>query len=102
MLPTTLDVFKATLKTDPTVSPNDRARLLTMVRTGAEASQPAAAPTQTVPRILRRGEVARRLSVSLRTVDKLPIQKVKLPGRIRAAGFLESDINALLAQKEEN
>jgi len=29
-------------------------------------------------------------------VDKLPIKKVKLPGRSRAAGFLESDINALL------
>jgi hypothetical protein len=29
-------------------------------------------------------------------VDKLPIKKVKLPGRQRAAGFLEGDVNALI------
>jgi hypothetical protein len=28
------------------------------------------------------------------------VKKVKLPGRERAAGFLESDINALLAGKD--
>ncbi len=71
-----------------------------MIRTGAGASKPTAPPPERVPRILRRGEVARRLSVSLRTVDKLPVAKFKLPGRQRAAGFLESDINALLAGKE--
>jgi hypothetical protein len=33
-------------------------------------------------------------------VDKLPVKKVKLPGRQRAAGFLESDVNELLTGKE--
>lgn len=98
MLPTTIDVLKAGLKSDPTVSANDRARLLALIRTGAAPNKPAP-PQDVAPRILRRAEVACRLSVSLRTVDKLPVTKVKLPGRTRAAGFLESDINALLQQK---
>jgi predicted DNA-binding transcriptional regulator AlpA len=99
MLPTTIEVFKATLRADPTISAIDRGRLLAMIRTGPAPAQKSASAPESVPRILRRAEVARRLSVSLRTVDKLPIQKLKLPGRTRAAGFLESDINALLEQK---
>ena len=55
----------------------------------------------TTPRILRRAEVASRLGCSLRTVDhwagcKL-LSKVRLPGRVRCAGFRESDICALIA-----
>jgi hypothetical protein len=38
------------------------------------------------------------MSCCIRTVDNLPLRKVKLPGRTRAAGFLESDVNALMEQ----
>jgi hypothetical protein len=96
MLSTILDVCRASLKADPTVSATDRTRLLAILRGGGAPDTPPATPPDTTPRILRRAEVGRRLAVSLRTVDKLPIKKVKLPGRSRAAGFLESDINALL------
>jgi len=96
MLSTTLDVLKAGLKADPTVSAADRARLLALLRMGAAPDAPPPHPADVVPRILRRAEVAHRLAVSLRTVDKLPIKKIKLPGRTRAAGFLEADVNALL------
>jgi hypothetical protein len=99
MLPTTIDVFRAGLKSDPTISPAERARLLALVRNGPTPANKAEAQPETGPRIIRRAEVARRLSVSLRTVDKLPVAKFKLPGRTRAAGFLESDINALLVEK---
>lgn len=51
-------------------------------------------------RILRRAEVAARFSVSLRAVDlwsrKGLIKRRVLPGRTRAAGFLESDVEALM------
>ena len=51
-------------------------------------------------RILRREEVARRLSVSLRTVDlwaKLGlIKKRVLPGHIRASGFSSADVDRLI------
>jgi hypothetical protein len=97
MLPTTLDVFRASLKADPTVSVTDRARFLAFLRTG-EAPVAPLPPSNNCPRILRRAEVGSRMSLGLRSVDKLPIKKVKLPGRKHAAGFLESDVNALLSQ----
>jgi hypothetical protein len=100
MLPTTIEVFKASLKADPTITPFDRARLLAVMRAGGEP-QTKAAPPDSVPRLMRRAEVARRLACSLRTVDKLAasgvIQKRKLPNRRRASGFLESDVIALIS-----
>ena len=99
MLPTTLDVFRAGLKSDPTVSPADRARLLALIRNGAASAVKSESLSEAPPRLLRRAEVARRLAVSLRTVDKLPIEKVRLPGRKRCCGFRESDINALISQR---
>ena len=51
-------------------------------------------------RILRREEVARRLSVSLRTVDLWAkmglIKKRVLPGHIRASGFSSADVDRLI------
>lgn len=61
---------------------------------------PTATPSNTPPRILRRAEVAQRLARSKRAVDRLAadgvLRKVRLPGRARAAGFLESDVVALI------
>ncbi|MDO9542935.1 MAG: hypothetical protein Q7J98_11530 [Kiritimatiellia bacterium] len=51
-------------------------------------------------RLLRRGEVARRLGCTPRTVDALgragTLHRVRLPGRVRGAGFRESEIAALI------
>ncbi len=51
-------------------------------------------------RLLRRHEVSRRLSVSLRTVDNWARQglltKRKLPGRQRAAGFSSLEVDRLI------
>jgi len=58
-------------------------------------------PTQSEPRLLRRAEVARRLSVSRRTVDAWARQgiltKKRLPGRVRACGFCSQDVDRLLS-----
>ena len=100
MLPTTLDAVKSILRTDPSVNPPERNRLLSLMRQGPEpqAIPPAAAPTG--PRFMRRREVAERLSVSLRTVDKYAatglLHKRTLPGHKRASGFLESAVSALI------
>ena len=60
----------------------------------------ATAAAATTWRILRRAEVAQRLSRSPRAVDYLAaagvLRRVRLPGRSRAAGFLESDVSALI------
>ena len=99
MLPTTLQIVKSGLQADPSLTPTDRARLLAVLRNGATPHGKPETPPGGTARLLRRAEVARRLAISTRTVDKLPLRKIRLPGRIRAAGFLEGDVNELLAGK---
>ncbi len=99
MLATTLDAATAILRADPTVTPADRNRLVALLR------QPTTTASETPgARILRRTEVARRLSLSLRSIDKLAVQgvlqKVRFPGRGRSAGFRAADIEALIATGE--
>ena len=78
------------------LSRKDRVALLRDL--GFASGQQNAQPP--VARILRREEVARRLSVSLRTVDlwaKLGlIKKRVLPGHIRASGFSSADVDRLI------
>ena len=109
MLPTNLDVFRAILKADPTVSPRDRTKILANLRSGpgmgaANLAEPPEASQQRIQRIVRRAEAARMYGCSLRLVDRLAAQgvlkKVRLPGRKRGAGFLESDLLAVMAGKE--
>jgi len=98
MLNTTLEIVRSGLKADPTLTPQDRTRLLAALR--EPAVQKPAPITSTEPRLIRRAEVARKLSRSLRFVDKLAasgvLAKRKLPGRMRASGFLASDVDALI------
>ena len=101
MLPTTLLAVRSILTADPSVNVAERNRLVALLRQPPLAEAKPGTPTApTVARIIRRGEVAQRLSVSLRTVDKLAksgaLRKRTFPGRKRASGFLESDLIALL------
>ena len=100
MQSSTLEVIRAVLKADRTVAPQEQTRLLALLRTPAPQ---ASAPVHSAePRLIRRAETARRLACSLRTVDKLAadgfLKKCKLPGRVRAAGFLASDVDKLIAE----
>ena len=99
MMTHTLQIIRTALKADPSVAATDRARLLAAMRGGGEqAFKPAKVVEQ---RLIRRAEVARRLGCSLRLVDRLAkdgaLVKRNLPGRKRAAGFLESDVLALIS-----
>jgi hypothetical protein len=109
MLATTIDVIKAGLKSDPTISSRDRTKILATLRRGpgtatADSTGPAETSQQRIQRIVRRAEAARMYGCSLRLVDRLAAQgvlkKVRLPGRKRGAGFLESDLLAVMAGKE--
>ena len=99
MLQSTLDVIKSVLRSDPTLSPSERTLLLSQMRKGGKcaASEPIA---KTELRLVRRVEAARRLSCSLRTIDKLAatgvLRRRTLPGRVRAFGFLLSDVETLV------
>jgi hypothetical protein len=102
MMTHTLEIIRTALKADNSVAASDRARFLATIRNGgSQAPEPA---RLVEPRLIRRAEAARRLGCSLRLVDRLAkdgaLAKRKLPGRKRAAGFLESDLLALIAGKE--
>lgn len=92
----TLEIVKSVLKTDPTVTADERERLLAFFRPGEGAGE------RRPERLLKRGQVAEMLSSSRRLVDKLAeeglLHKVKYPGRVRAAGYRLSEVQALLAE----
>ena len=102
MLDTTVDLLKASLKTDPTVTAAERSRLITLLRAVRLKVTKPEVVTVVIPRCIRRREVARILAVSLRTVDNLAasgiLKKKMFPGRTRGCGFLESDVVALISQ----
>lgn len=99
MLPSTLEILKSVLRSDPTISPAERAAVVTRLKDKPEAAKPEASPLGEV-RIVRRSEAARRLGCSLRTIDSLSatgaLPRRKLPGRVRGSGFLSSDVEALM------
>jgi len=103
MLPTTIQILKSGLQADPSITPSERARLLALLRKGASAPK-TETTSDRVARLIRRREAAARLGCSLRTIDKLGAQGVlrkrRLPGRLRSSGFLESDVTALITEKE--
>ncbi len=87
----TAAAISALLKTDPTITAEDRARLLSPDKT---------APTE---RIVRLREVTQRLGVTRRTVSNLlssgALTAVYLPGRVRAYGVRESALLAMMDGK---
>lgn len=89
----TVEIVKSVLRTDPTVSPEERERLLALFREGR--------PAITGEKLLKRGQVAEMLSSSRRLVDKLAeeglLHKVRYKGRVRAAGYRLSEVQAILA-----
>ena len=101
MLPTTLQAVRSILAADPTVNQVERNRLVLLLRQGPPVEgSPAAHAAPAKACLIRRQEVADRLSVSLRTVDNLAqagmLHKRTFPGRVRASGFLESEVENLL------
>lgn len=98
MLDTTYEAMRAVLRADPSVPLPQRNELLAMLRRGPNAKPERATPSGA--RLVRRKEAAARLGVSLRTLDKLSRElglRRKLPGRRRALGITELDLNSLIA-----
>lgn len=102
MLATTFKIVRSGLESDPSLTPADRTRLMAVLRNGVTPHKPDCPPPDNPPRLLRRAEVARRFGRSLRFVDKLAasgvLAKRKLPGRLRASGFLASDVDKLITE----
>jgi len=103
MLDSTIELIRAGLKTDPTLSSEERTRLVAMLRHQDKPMQPRPLVRQEVePKVIRRKQAAERLNSSLRFIDLLAkqgiLKKCVLPGRRRAVGILESSLSALLAK----
>lgn len=102
MLATTIKIVRSGLESDPSLTPADRARLMAVLRNGLTPHKSDCPPPDNPPCLVRRAEVARRMSRSLRFVDKLAasgvLTKRKLPGRVRASGFLASDVDRLITE----
>jgi hypothetical protein len=105
MLDSTIELIRAGLKTDPTLSLAERARLILILRNHGRQTQPPQA-VHAEPKIIRRKQAAERLNSSLRFVDLLArqgvLKKCTLPGRRRAVGILESSLLAVLVAQESN
>ncbi len=105
MLSTTLDAVRSIIKADPSVTPADRNLILEAVRNHGMQTRPEDR-SRRFSRVLKRHEVAERLGCSLRFVDKLAqegiLRKRRLPGRVRAVGFLSSEIENLLESDVPN
>ena len=103
MLPTTIDAWKAVLKTDPTVTPAGRAEIVALVRNHGKDNKPDKA-REPDNRIVGRREARDRFfpGKSLRYLDKLAAQgvlrRIVLPGRTRAAGFNVAEIERLITE----
>ena len=104
MLDSTIELIRAGLKTDQTLSVAERTRLLIILRNHGEKSPQQAEQTVT-PKIIRRKQAAERLNSSLRFVDLLArqgvLKKCVLPGRKRAVGILESSLSSALTKQAE-
>jgi hypothetical protein len=105
MLPTTVDAVKALLRADPSLNATDRSRIVTTIRNHGMHDNVRARPERRGERLLTRAEVARRFDRSLRFVDKLAaegvLERVRMPGRIRACGYRETDVERLLGKEVE-
>jgi hypothetical protein len=97
MLQTTVQLIQAALKCDSTLAPGDRTKILALLRNGPPTPEQ---PANDGPRLLRRAEAARRLGRTVRSIDQLAAEgvltKVRLPGRKRCGGILESSLTAAI------
>jgi hypothetical protein len=94
MKPGTLNAIAAILAADPPTNSAERGRVLAILGGGQ---------AETAPRVLSRTDAAGRLGVSVRTVDALcaagELGRVRLPGRARACGVRESDVERLISRR---
>lgn len=97
MLSSTKTAITAILNADPTLDKNTIKAAILAFESGGNTSIP-------IPRLLRRPEVAKLLSVSVKRIDQLALQgtlrRITLPGTSRASGYREEDIRAIVEGRE--
>ena len=93
----TLTGVAALIRSDATIEPRARTRLLALIKSGGT---PPETNRPTGPRIYHRREAARLAGRSLRWVDSIArrglVRRVRMPGNIRAVGILAADLEKLI------
>lgn len=88
----TRQIILTVVNSDNTVTPEERGRVLEALSDKQRAAGQ--------PRLIRRKEVAERLGLSIRAVDRLAkegtLSKRVLPGRVRSTGFQAAEVDALI------
>ena len=104
MFGTTMEAMRALLKADASLTPTDRARILTSIRNHGKESETPRAVAVAETCIFTRTEVARRFNRSLRFVDDLAkagaLHRIRMPGRKRGCGFASEEVERLMAGEE--
>jgi len=104
MNPATIDIIRAALTADPSVTPDDKKNMIFALRNHGKKPQEKELPVSQPPRVLSRADVAERLGLSLRAVDKLAsegvLRRIIYPGRKRGRGFSEKEVNQLITDRE--
>lgn len=100
MLSTTIEATKAIFKADHTISTEERAEILRIIRGGGRRLLQSSGRVVGEDRIIPRKAVASLFNRTTRAVDKWAreglLTRVKLPGRKRSVGFRESEVIALM------
>ena len=97
MLATTKKAVSCVMENDPTLTPELRRICMAAMKSALNGEPLEPRPPEG---LIRRHGVAEMLNVSVRSVDQLAaegtLQRVKFPGRSRAAGFRRSDVLRLM------
>ena len=99
MLKDNKDSIQCILQSDPSLTPATYTRIMDTIENSGQI--PDKRKKSSTTRLMRRHEVADRLGCSTRMVDKIAAEgilvKRRFPGRKRAFGFREKDVDHLIS-----
>lgn len=97
----TVEIVRAALKADSTVTAEQRQQLIALLRDGKQTQKEAKTGIPTKPLTVRRNEAARLLGIAPRTVDlwcaEGRLKKIVMKGRKRSCAITRASIDALVA-----
>ncbi len=103
MLDSTVEMVENYLRTDRTVSPSDRERLMRRLCGQPESDSSLSGAGD---RLLRRSQAAQMLGRSVKSIDRLAsagvLRRIRFPSHTKSAGFRLSEIADLIAGRTQS
>src|SRR5262249_37458369 len=105
MLESTLEIIRASLQADASLTPKMRRDLLSLLRRGPETAGNGVSVNISKPAVVRPKAAAERLALTRRYVHELAakgiLEKVRIPGNKRATWISEASLNDLITGKAQ-